>query len=265
MTTIGHWLTEVKDLPRLDCEILLGGALEVNRAHILAFPEKEIPPNICDGLQDQVDELRKGIPLAYIMGEREFWGLPFSVSHDVLIPRPETELLVELALDLTPTNGRLLDLGTGSGAIAIAISHSRADIEVTAIDASAAALAIAKQNSARNNTNVCFKTSCWFNALSGRWDVIVANPPYVSPNDPHLHALRYEPSSALVAEDEGLADVAQIVRESPAFLQERGQLIIEHGYNQAERTRAMFVDAGFSNIRSLQDLAKIERATLGCL
>lgn len=263
MTNIGQWLATNADLPRIECELLLSEALDVNRAHLLAYPENELSEDVHDLVNQQIHDLRQGRPLAYILGEREFWGLPFKVTSDVLIPRPETELLVELALAHTPPDGRVLDLGTGSGAIAISVGHDRADLDVTATDTSTAALEIARQNATHHNVSLTLIHSAWFTSLKGHWDVIVSNPPYIAPNDPHLPALNHEPESALVAAQDGLADIANIIAHSADFLQPGGLLIIEHGYDQAQRVRTLFAAAGFHDIRSARDLANIERATLG--
>ena len=265
MTSIGQWLSEVRDLPRLDCEILLCESLNVNRARILAFPEDDIPENSEHYLNQQISALRTGLPLAYVLGEREFWGLTFSVNTDVLIPRPETELLVELAIQLTPPNGHVLDLGTGSGAIAVAVAHERPDITMTAVDSSRPALAVARQNADTHNVDVSFIDSDWFSALDQRWDVIVSNPPYVAADDPHLPALRAEPSRALIAADKGMADIRAIITQSASYLSPGGSLMIEHGYDQAAGVREEFSHAGFEKVSSKRDLADIERVTLGSL
>ena len=207
-----------------------------------------------------------GEPIAYIVGEREFYGLAFQVTPEVLIPRPETELLVELALERVPKNGRVLDLGTGSGAIAVAIAHTLHDVSVCALDLSAAALAIARRNAARHNVHIVFLQSDWYGALGEQtFDVVVANPPYIVPGDPHLSQgdLRFEPIAALTDHSDGMAALRTIVEGATRFLAGGGWLLTEHGYDQAAAVRGLFAAQGFQEIQSWQDLAGIERVTGG--
>ncbi len=263
-TTVGQWLAAVADLPRRDCEYLLCQALGLSNAQILAFPDTPICAAEQARLQQATQQLRAGIPVAYVLGYEEFWSLRFEVSPDVLIPRPETELLVQLALELTPAGGSVLDLGTGSGAIAVAIAHTRPDVEVSAVDRSTAALAVAARNAARHRVKVNFCASNWLQALRGGWHTIVCNPPYIAAGDPHLPALSHEPQHALVAAAQGLQDLQAVITQSPPYLNPGGYLILEHGYNQAEKVRHMMEQGGYSNVHTRRDLAHIERATLGC-
>lgn len=265
MTAIGEWLTRVQDLPRLDCELLLAKALELSRAQIIAYPERSISPQDQRELDAQVHALRRGTPLAYVLGKREFWALDFKVTPAVLIPRPETELLVELSIALAPRDGSLLELGTGSGAIAIAIATERPDLRITATDISAAALEVAEANAKDHDVAINFVQSAWFADLQGRWDIIVSNPPYIAPHDPHLEQLQAEPQGALVAGNAGLSALQHISAASPAHLHTGGRLLLEHGYNQAGAVRAAMQDAGFDDVYSKRDLASIERATVGCM
>ena len=265
MTAIGEWLARAKDLPRLDCELLLAEALGLSRAQVIAYPERSIPPEHQLGLDDQAQALRDGTPLAYVLGKREFWGLDFAVTPDVLIPRPETELLVELSIALAPRDGRLLELGTGSGAIAIAIALERPDLWITATDICPSALAVAHDNARMLRVNIDLVESAWFSDLKGHWDIIVSNPPYIAADDPHLGQLQAEPQCALVAGNNGFSALQQITQGSPAYLKPGGYLLLEHGYNQAAAVQAAMQQAGFQDIYAKRDLASIERATVGCL
>jgi release factor glutamine methyltransferase len=207
-----------------------------------------------------------GEPIAYIVGEREFFGLPFHVSPAVLIPRPETELLVELTLERLPQNGSVLDMGTGSGAIAVAIAHTRPDTRVAAIDLSATALAVARQNAVRNGTSVVFLQSDWYDAVENRrFDVIAANPPYIVKDDVHLSQgdLRFEPIDALTDHADGLSALRTIIDGASQHLAPGGWVLMEHGYDQAAAVRELLRAQGFSDVQSWKDLASIERVTGG--
>jgi release factor glutamine methyltransferase len=263
MTAIQQWLASVRDVPRIECEVLLGEVLALSRAQILARPERELATAEQMNLERNIKALRAGTPLAYILGNREFWGLSFKVTPAVLIPRPETELLVELALQKAPHGGRVLDLGTGSGAIAVAIASERADLCVTAVDVSATALAVAEENACTHNVTINFVVSDWFSNLTGHWDIVVVNPPYVAEQDPHLPDLQAEPQLALVAADNGLRELRRIVNDSSGYLHTGGCLIVEHGFDQAVVVREEMAAASLSNVSSLLDLAGIERATMG--
>ena len=203
---------------------------------------------------------------SYLTGEREFYGLSFQVTPAVLIPRPDTELLVELACERLPRGGSVLDMGTGSGAIAVAIAHARPDARVSALDASAAALALARANAARNGVQVDFLQSDWYAALSlspRRFDIIVSNPPYIVAGDRHLSEgdLRFEPVDALTDHADGLSALRAIVAGAPGFLNQGGWLLMEHGYDQAQAVRALL--QGWNQVQSWRDLAGIERASGG--
>lgn len=257
-----------QDEARGEVQALLQTALGVNRAYLLAHPERVLTEQEFSRYQASLQRRLQGEPLAYILGEREFFGLSFKVTPATLIPRPDTELLVELALARITTAGcRVLDLGTGSGAIALAIAHVRPDAEVIAVDASETALSVARENASRLQIrNVCFVISDWFSALSGqRFDLIVSNPPYIAENDRHLAQgdLRFEPATALASGSDGLQDIRHIISEAGAHLAAGGWLMLEHGYDQAEQVRALLLKAGFKNIRSDKDLAGIERVSGG--
>jgi release factor glutamine methyltransferase len=263
MIPIRQWLADNADLPRLEAELLLEACAGLSRAQIIAYPERLLTTPQCEALGKQAAALREGTPIAYILGEREFWGLSFTVTSDVLIPRPETELLVELVIAHAPHTAEILDLGTGSGAIAVAAAHERPDLQVTAVDRSCAALGVARENAQRQQVAITFKHSNWFTELQGQWDVIVSNPPYIAPNDPHLPALAAEPAQALIAAEDGLADLSHIIGASGDYLRPQGWLMVEHGYNQAHLVRNMMQQAGFKQVTSARDLAQIERATYG--
>jgi release factor glutamine methyltransferase len=263
VSTIGQWLNQTEDLPRREVEILLSEITGMSQARILAFPETPIQPRHQAQLHQASAELRAGTPLAYVLGHQDFWTLRLQVTADVLIPRPETELLVELALELSPRGGSVLDLGTGSGAIAIAVAHSRSDLQVAATDRSVAALEVARANARRYAVDIEFTASDWFERLTGRFNLIVCNPPYIAVNDPHLPELAAEPSTALVSGAEGLDDLARVIAQARNHLTDGGHLAVEHGYDQASEVRRLMYTAGFENIRSVKDLAQIERATIG--
>lgn len=251
-----------------DARALLRAALDVGDAHFGAHPEQHLTDEQRGRFLDWVRRRRAGEPVAYITGEREFWSLSFKVAPEVLIPRPETELLVELVLErvgaAAPAN--VLDLGTGCGCIAVAIAKERPYARVTATDVSRAALAIARENARRHGAAVEFVESTWLAALGGRrFDLIVANPPYVAAGDPHLGQgdLRFEPRAALVGGSDGLDCIRDIVAHSRAHLAAGGWSIFEHGHEQAERCRALLHAAGYREVFSRRDLAQIERASGG--
>ena len=253
-------------LDPLETRILLTRTLKLSRVQLITQSERALTAAEAQTLSALIQRRLDGEPIAYIIGEREFYGLTFDVTPDVLIPRPETELLVELALERLPQQGRVLDMGTGSGAIAIAIAHSRADARVSAIDASAAALAIARGNAARHGANVAFLQSDWYSALQGQqFDLIVSNPPYIADNDIHLSQgdLRFEPLGALTDHADGLSALRIIIAGATSHLGPGGWLLMEHGYDQAAAVRALLSANAFTDVQSWQDLAGIERVSGG--
>ena len=261
--TSDQWIKLQSDLPRLDCELTLCHILEVNRASILARPERPLSANQLVEINRWADALRNNVPFAYLVGEQEFWGLNLAVSPHVLVPRPETELLVESALALLQNGASLLDLGTGSGAIALAIASERVDAKITATDISTDALLVAKQNAETLGIKVAFQESRWLESLTGRWQIIVSNPPYIDPADPHLENLHAEPQHALIADEKGFADLRQIITEAPNYLANGGWLLLEHGFDQAQQVRLLLEQSGFQAVTSHRDLANIERVSLG--
>lgn len=254
---------------RIEVQSLLQRVLNVSRAYLLTYPERCLD----DAEQARYEALLlrrlQGEPIAYLLGEREFFGLVFRVTPATLIPRPETELLVELVLQHITLHEpcRVLDLGTGSGAIALSIAHARPDVEVVAVEASSEALTVARENAQRLGiNNVTFVQSDWYTALDAqRFDLIVSNPPYVAAGDPHLQQgdLRFEPPAALASGNDGLDDIRHIVIHAQTHLYPEGRLLFEHGYNQAAQVRELMQQAGFNTIFSACDLAGIERVSGG--
>jgi release factor glutamine methyltransferase len=255
-------------LDPLENRILLCHATGLTRVQLITQGDRPLTPDEAARLDDLVARRLRGEPIAYIVGRREFFGLDFQVGPAVLIPRPDTELIVELALERLPQNApRLLDMGTGSGAIAVAVAHTRPDAAVTALDVSPDALAVAQANAAANGARVRFLHSSWFDALAAGdiFDVIASNPPYIAAGDDHLAQgdLRFEPVGALTDHADGLSALRSIVNGSPRHLVPGGWLLLEHGYDQAQAVRALLADAGFTEVQSWQDLAGIERVSGG--
>ncbi len=258
------------DSPRRDAEILLGHVTGKSRTFILAFGETRLAPEE----QAQLDELLArrvhGEPVAHLTGVREFWSLPLFVSSATLIPRPDTECLVEQALARLPvTPCRILELGTGTGAIALALASERPDCEIVALDLIPDAVALAQRNADYlGMRNVTIRQSNWFSALDAqRFDLIVSNPPYIDAADPHLNQgdVRFEPLTALVAADNGLACLRLLVEEGRAFLAPGGWLLLEHGWQQGAAVRALFDAAGYTQVKTCRDYGGNERLTAGQL
>lgn len=251
-------------------ELLLLEVLQQNRVYLRMYPDQLLTDTQYQQFQAGVQRLQQGEPLAYIVGHQAFWTLDLLVSPDTLIPRPDTERLVELALSLfTPESAiYVLDMGTGTGAIALSLAAERPHWQVTATDFSAAALEVARQNALRHQLNhVTFKQGSWFSALdntSEQFKLIVSNPPYIDPTDKHMALLTHEPVTALVAEQQGLADIMQIIAGAPQWLADKGWLLLEHGYDQAAQVRQLFTAAGFSQVYTVQDYGQQDRVTLGC-
>jgi release factor glutamine methyltransferase len=255
-------------LDPLENRILLCHALGISRIALITQSERQITAAEAARLQDLIARRLHGEPIAYITGEREFYGLPFTVNPAVLIPRPDTELLVELAIGRTPPRGRLLDMGTGSGAIAVAVAHSRRDAAVTALDLSETALEVARANAEKNGVSVEFFRSDWYGAIPGRrFHVIASNPPYIADGDEHLAQgdLRFEPQGALTDHQDGLSCLRNIVAGAATHLEAGGWLLMEHGYDQSAAVRELLLQAGFDQVQSWRDLAGIERASGGQL
>ncbi len=302
--------------PRLEAELLMMHVTKLNQVQLITRDLEELSPLDETVFRALIDERLRGEPIAYILGEREFWDLTLKVSPDTLIPRPDTEVLVEKAITLITCNHfkDVLDLGTGSGAIILALKHTVPEINATAVDISEGALAVAQENAERYHLEVDFRCGSWFTPFleqayaneqdekSGKaaksakgskastssssssssststrtstgkgsdlpnFDLIVANPPYIAQDDPHLQMgdVRFEPLSALVSGIDGLDDIKLIAHESKAFLRDGGYLMFEHGYNQGYAVRRLLSDLGYSSIETLRDLGQNERVTLGC-
>ncbi|MBD8623677.1 peptide chain release factor N(5)-glutamine methyltransferase [Pseudomonas sp. CFBP 13727] len=274
MTIIASLLraVELPDSPtaRLDIELLLAAALGKSRSYLHTWPERIVPSEAANAFAAFIKRRQAGEPVAYILGQQGFWKLDLEVASHTLIPRPETELLVEAALQLLPTSSaRVLDLGTGTGAIALALAGECSAWQVTAVDRVAEAVALAERNRVRLNLgNARVLESHWFSALQGeRFDLIVSNPPYIASADPHLRAgdVRFEPASALVAGEDGLDDLRLIIGQAPAHLHPGGWLLLEHGYDQAPAVRELLAQHDFEQIESRIDLGGHERITLGRL
>lgn len=253
-------------LEPLENRILLCQALGLTRVGLITQSERTVTDAEAAALAALVERRLHGEPIAYIVGRREFFGLDFRVTNAVLIPRPDTELLVELALERLSPQGRVLDMGTGSGAIAVAIAHTRRDAQVSALDVSHEALDIARQNAADNGVRVRLVQSDWFAAIAGeRFDMVVSNPPYIAEGDEHLSQgdLRFEPTGALTDHADGLSALRTIIAGAPLHLEPGGWLLMEHGYDQAGQVRKLLSEHGYVDVASWRDLAGIERVTGG--
>lgn len=251
---------------RLDTEILLAFALQKPRTFLYTWPEQELLPEEAEVFAQSMQRRLLGEPVAYIAGRRAFWNFDLRVNPNVLIPRPETELLVELALSFLGERDSVADLGTGSGAIALALASERPACQVIAVDRSAEALAVSRTNAFELGLhNIEFRSGDWCAGLPPqKFHMIVSNPPYIDAEDPHLQSgdLRFEPTSALIAGDHGLADIETICRQAKDYLYTNGVLLLEHGYNQAAAVREILQNNQYSDIKSCQDIAGHLRVTM---
>lgn len=257
------------ETPQLEAEILLAAVLQKPRTFLLTWPEQVLTAEQQQLFFSFLERRAQREPIAYILGQKEFWSLDLIVTRDTLIPRPETELLVELVLDLFPTQEKrqIADLGTGSGAIALAIAHERPDWHIFATDTSENALQIASKNAHQlGKKNVSFHQGNWCTALpSSGLDAIVSNPPYIAATEWERYAaqLEFEPHHALVAGDDGLDAIREICQTATLYLKPGGYLLVEHGFAQGEAVRELFVATGYKNVDSVRDLAGLERITQG--
>ena len=272
MTTISEALLEGRQLlgasVTLDAELLLCHALGQNRTYLRTWPENILDGSALARYRNDIVQRQSGVPIAHLLGHQAFWTLDLEVSPLTLIPRQDTELLVELALAIDlPSDARVLDLGTGTGAVALSLASERVNWRVTASDYSSEIVALAERNAQRNTIfNTQFICSDWYASLPDEhYHLIVSNPPYIAPNDPHLSKgdLRYESQTALVAADEGLSDIKHIVEQGCRYLKPAAWLMLEHGYDQARQVRACLTSKGYINVASHQDLGGNDRVTLG--
>jgi release factor glutamine methyltransferase len=268
LTQASQQLADHSDTPLLDAEILLSFVLAKPRVYLRTWPEQSLTENQTGHFWTAIQQRQHGHPIAYLIGEREFWSRGFTVTPAVLIPRPDTETLVEQALARIPLHQpyKVIDLGTGSGIIAITLAAERPLAAVSATDLSQAALDIAKHNAKRHNTDIQFYHSDWFSQVPpGLFDLIISNPPYIAMDDPHLQRgdLRFEPDMALACADNGLAAIHTIASQSRSRLQPNGHLLLEHGYNQHTAVQSLLQQLGYTAIASYTDLAGQPRVTVG--
>ena len=264
-------LQSVSDSPRLDAEVLLAHCLNKTRTWLVTWPDKTLEQNQQDAFRQRLERRLKGEPVAHITGEREFWSLPLKVNRHTLIPRPDTELMIEVLLAAYPQDRdiRMLDLGTGSGAIALAMASEKPEWAITATDRSADALQIARENAEQLSIdNVRLLQGSWFDAIeqdATAFDIIASNPPYIAEADPHLEQgdVRFEPRSALTSGDDGLDDIRLISQGAMHYLKSGGRLIVEHGFDQEAGVCDVFSRAGYQSITQYRDLAGNPRLTSG--
>ena len=266
--TIAHQKLADSPSARFDAETLMAHALESTRSFLYAHPELQLPHNRSETFKKLVKQRAQGQPIAYLTESCEFWSLPLKVSPAVLIPRPETELLVEAALKKIPLEAdwRIADLGTGSGAIALALASERKKCEIHATDISMAAIRIARENASQlGSDHIQFHCGSWNEPLQGKFHLVVSNPPYIDADDAHLKQgdLCFEPREALTPGADGLSAIRKISQLAKAMLVDGGWLMFEHGWQQGLSTRKILQDAGFVNVETLQDLQGHERVTLG--
>lgn len=256
--------------PRADAEILLGHLLGRSRTWLLTWPEARVEDDIQRAYRQLIERRHAGEPVAHLVGHRAFWGFELHVTPAVLIPRPDTEILVERALEFLPAGPcRVADLGTGSGAVALALAQARSDIDVLATDISADALTVARGNAVRLGLagRVRFVQGAWCAALGeALFQLIVSNPPYIPAGDPHLAQgdLRFEPPGALVSGEDGLQDIRALIACVPAHLHPEGRFLFEHGYDQGEKARKLLEDAGYLDVQTFDDLGGRARVSGGC-
>jgi len=274
MATIDYLLraAQLPDSPsaKLDAEWLLAAALGKGTSYLRTWPDREVLPEVEARFAAYLERRRLGEPVAYILGRQGFWSLDLEVAPDTLIPRPDTELLVETALEMLPAGpADVLDLGTGTGAIALALASERSTWRLTGVDRISEAVTLAARNAQRLGLgNVMFIESQWFSLLAGqRYGLIVSNPPYIPASDPHLLQgdVRFEPSSALVAGGDGLDDIRLIIEQAPTHLLSSGWLMLEHGYDQTMAVRTLLFDGGFVDVASRKDFGGHERVSFGRL
>ena len=273
MSTVSEaldWATEQlseSDDARLDSQVLLAYTLNVSRTWLFTWPDKALDGATLTAFNALIEERKSGTPIAYITGYRDFWSLRLKVTPDTLIPRADTELLVETALTLKNVEKPcdVIDLGTGTGAIALSLANECPSWRITATDINPKTLAVAKENAQTLELAVSFKESAWFDAINDRYDLVISNPPYIESDDPHLQQgdLRFEPAGALASGQDGLDDIRRLVQQALKHLKKDGYLLLEHGYQQAEAVRSLMTEAGYIEIETHQDIEDRDRVTLG--
>ena len=273
MSTVSEaldWATEQlseSDDARLDSQVLLAYTLNVSRTWLFTWPDKALDGATLTAFNALIEERKSGAPIAYITGYRDFWSLRLKVTSDTLIPRADTELLVETALTLKNVEKPcdVIDLGTGTGAIALSLANECPSWRITATDINPKTLAVAKENATTLELAVSFKESAWFDAINDRYDLVISNPPYIESDDPHLQQgdLRFEPAGALASGQDGLDDIRRLVQQALKHLKKDGYLLLEHGYQQAEAVRSLMAKAGYIDIETHQDIEERDRVTLG--
>ena len=273
MSTVSEaldWATEQlseSDDARLDSQVLLAYALNVSRTWLFTWPDKALDGATLTAFNALIEERKSGTPIAYITGYRDFWSLRLKVTPDTLIPRADTELLVETALTLKNVEKPcdVIDLGTGTGAIALSLANECPSWRITATDINPKTLAVAKENAQTLELAVSFKESTWFDAIYDRYDLVISNPPYIESDDPHLQKgdLRFEPTGALASGQDGLDDIRRLVQQALKHLKKDGYLLLEHGYQQAEAVRNLMTEVGYIEIETHQDIEDRDRVTLG--
>ncbi|MCH8492216.1 MAG: peptide chain release factor N(5)-glutamine methyltransferase [Idiomarina sp.] len=252
--------------PELDAQVLLRHVLQCDRSYFFTWPERDVPAAEAAQFRALLAQRVQGLPIAHLIGTREFWSLSLLVNNSTLIPRPDTEILVERALQLNlPAQARVLELGTGTGAIALALASERPDWQITAVDCVAEAVALARKNQQQLNIpNVAILQSDWFSEVSAQqFDLVISNPPYIDPQDPHLQQgdVRFEPRSALVADNRGLADIEHIIAHAKPYLTANGWVLLEHGSEQAAAAQRIFEKHRYNEIHTVQDYANLNRVT----
>lgn len=272
---VEQWLQQAKlaleksgsESSRLDAELLLGHILGKGRTWLYTYNDSVLNVTQLDQANALLAQRLDGKPIAHLTGQRDFWSLTLAVNNSTLIPRADTETLVEWALELPLlANARVLDLGTGTGAIALALASEQPSWQITAVDKNIAAVELAIKNGQKNHLpQVEFKASDWFSQVHGQFDLIVSNPPYIDSQDTHLGQgdVRFEPISALVAQQKGLADIAYILDQAPQYLRDQGWLLLEHGYQQAEQVRQLLTAKGFQQVQTRTDLGGQPRISGG--
>ena len=261
-------LTSISASAKLDAQLLICHACNIEQTKIITYPEQTLNEQQLELFTSALNRRKNGEPLAYITGRKEFWSLEFTVSEHVLIPRPETELLIELTLnEVSNTKApRILELGTGSGAISISVAKEREDAKIVATDISSQALEIAKKNAEKHNAEITFIKSSWYENLAEEiFDAIICNPPYIAKDDPDLdkHVYQHEPGKALISDENGLKDLELVIAGAKEYLSSTGYLAVEHGFQQAKKVQQLFDQHGFMSIQTHKDLAGLDRATTG--